>query len=222
MLMKKTVLTALCLIFVSQSPALAAGVVLVPGTENAPEIRIPDGIPMPPDPDGAAICWKGEDGFLIRLPDGWRNLPESAAHYNLCLMSIPDGSSAHDFPALLYPRIFSRFLSQSPADMADNAARVARRDLARAPGGENISIRAGESFVSDLNLPVEIRYFDNGPYPNVFEAVAYVMHDTSVLSLVLSAKTSDTRDTFLPALLKCAREVYPIQIKNERILKKHN
>lgn len=222
MLMKKNVLTALCLIFVSQSPALAAGAVLVPGTEDAPEIRIPDGIPMPSNPDGAAICWKGEDGFLIRLPAGWRNLPESAAYHKVCLMSIPDGASPHDFPALLYPRIFSRVKSRSPADTADNAAQVARRDLARAPGGENISIRPGESFVSALNLPVEIRYFDNGPYPNVFEAVAYVMHDTSVLGLVLSAKTRDARDIFLPALLKCAREVYPMQVKNERTRKKHD
>ena len=105
--------------------------------------------------------------------------------------------------------------------MADNAAQVARRDLARAPGGENISVHAGESFVSAPNLPVEIRYFDNGPYPNVFEAVAYVVHDTSVLGLVLSAKTRDARDAFLPALLKCARDVHPIQVKDARARQKN-
>lgn len=207
-------MTALCLLFVRQSSAIAAGTMLVPGTEHAPEIRVPDGTSLPPDPAGAAICWKGEDGFMIRLPDGWQNLPESAAYHNVCFMGIPAGSSARDFPALLYPRIFSRLKSRSPADTADTAAEVARRDLARAPGGENISIRAGKSFVTPLNLPVEIRYFDNGPYPNVFEAVAYVVHDTTVLSLVLSAKTRDARDTFFSALLESARAVTPVQINS--------
>ena len=216
MRMKQLLLKALCLLLASQPAAFAAETALVPNTEKSSDIHIADGVPMPPDPAEAAICWKNKTGFLIRLPEGWRNVPESATHYNLCLMGIPDGFHFHDVPALLYPQIFSRSLSQSPADVADKAAQVARRDLARAPGGENITVRAGESFVTSANLLVEVRYFDNGPYPNVFEAVAYVMHDTDVLSLVLSAKTKEARDTFLPALLKSAHEVLPMRINDER------
>jgi hypothetical protein len=84
------------------------------------------------------------------------------------------------------------------------------------PGGENISFRVGKNFTTPLDLPMEVRFFDNGPYPNVFEAVAYVTYDTAVLGLILSAKTREARDTFLPELLKSTREVYPIQVKDER------
>jgi hypothetical protein len=203
------------LLFVSQPAAFAAGTVLVPGTENSPEIRIPDGIPMPPDPAGAAICWRGEAGFLVSLPDGWRNAPDAAHQLNLCFMAISDDTGFNDAPAVLYPRIFVRSPGQSPADAADSAARAALKALARAHGGENISVRAGKSFATPLHLPVEVRYFDNGPYPNVFEAVAYVTHDTAVLGLILSAKTGEARDTFLPVLLKSAREAWPIQVKEQ-------
>jgi hypothetical protein len=212
----KTILAALCFLFANQAPAVAAGMVLVPGTENSPEIRIPDGIPMPPDPAGAAICWRGEAGFLIRLPDDWRNAPDAAQRFNVCFMAVSDGTNFNDAPATLYPRIFVRSPGQSPTDAADNAARNAHKALARAPGGENISIRAGKSFTTPLDLPVEVRYFDNGPYPNVFEAVAYVTHGAAVLGLILSAKTEEARDAFLPVLLKSAREAYPIQVKDER------
>jgi hypothetical protein len=216
MRIRETILTALCFLFVNQPTAFATGTVLVPGTENSPEIRIPDGIPMPSDPAGASICRRDEAGFLIRLPDGWQNIPDAANHFNLCFMAVSNGTNFNDAPAVVYPRIFVRSPGRSPADAADNAAQIALKALARAPGGENISLRVGESFTTPPGLPVEIRYFDNGPYPNVFEAVTYVTYDTAVLGLILSAKTREARDTFLPVLLKSAREVYPIQIKDKR------
>jgi hypothetical protein len=79
-----------------------------------------------------------------------------------------------------------------------------------------MSFSVGKSFTTPLDLPVEVRFFNNGPYPNVFEAVAYVTYDTAALGLILSAKTREARDTFLPELLKSAGEVYPIQVKDER------
>ena len=42
----------LCLFFAVQDAACATGTVLVPGTETSPEIRVPDGIPIPPEPAG--------------------------------------------------------------------------------------------------------------------------------------------------------------------------
>jgi hypothetical protein len=194
----------------------------VPGTENSPEIRIPDGIPMPPDPVGAAICWRDKAGFLVRLPDGWQNAPDVAYHFDVCFMAVSDGMNFHDAPAVLYPRIFVRSPGQSPEDTADVAVQIALKTLAHAPGGENISIRVGKSFTTPLDLPVEVRYFDNGPYPNVFEAVTYVTHDTAVLGLILSAKTREARDAFLPVLLKTARGVYPIEVRDERKSKRQD
>jgi hypothetical protein len=205
-----------CLLFAVLPSAFAAGTVLIPGTDTSPEFRVPDDISMPTEPAGAAICWLGEAGFLIGLPADWQNAPDAAAHFGLCLMGIPRGTQFNESPVTLYPRIFDRPPGQSPADLADAAAQMALEALSRAPGGENMSVRVGESFVTPLDLPVEIRYFDQGPHPNEFEAVAYVNYRTAALGLVLSATTKEARDAFLPALLQVAREVYPMQVRDER------
>jgi hypothetical protein len=103
-----------------------------------------------------------------------------------------------------------------PAQAADEAARFAIQALSRTPGGQNMTARTGDSFTTPQNLPVEVRFFDNGPHPNVFEAVAYVTYHTGTLGLILSAKTREARDTYLPALLQVAREVYPLEVKDQR------
>jgi hypothetical protein len=187
----------------------------VPGAEDAPEISIPDGIPMPLDPAGA-LCWLNESGFLVSLPAGWRNAPEAASRYNLCFMAISDDTNFHDDPVVLYPRVFARTSGQSPLDAADSVSQDTYKTLSSTPGGENVSIRAGKNFTTPLNLPVEVRYFDNGPYPNKFEAVAYVTYDSAVLALILSAKTQNARDTFLPVLRKIACDIYPMRVKDKR------
>jgi hypothetical protein len=218
--MRQRILSIIAFLCLGAFPAAAfaagAGTVLIPGSDTSPELRIPEGIPVPSDPVGAAICWRDEAGFLLRLPEGWRNVQEAAEKFQLCLMAIPEGTSFNDAPATLYPRIFARSPGQTPAAAATAAARAALKALSRAPGGENMAIRIGESFSTPLNLPVEIRYFDNGPFPNVFEAGAYVTYQTAVLSLILSARTREARNAFLPALRRVAEDAYPLLVKDER------
>ena len=123
-------------------PPFEAEAALGPDTKNSPGIRIPDSVPMPPDPDGTAIRRKGKAVFLLRPPEGRRNGPQSATRRNLCLAGIPDGSNFHDFPTLSHPLIFSLSPNRSLADTANNAAQVARWDPTRSgppPGlGERI------------------------------------------------------------------------------------
>jgi hypothetical protein len=165
---------------------------------------------------GGVICWRGESGFAIGLPKGWRDEPGAAQHFDVCFMAIPDGINFNDSPVILYPQVFNHPATETPAHAADLAARVARKDMSRKPGGKNMTVRTGESFTTPQGLHVEIRSFDNGPPPDAFEAAAYLTYHTGTLGLVLSAKTREARDAFLPALLQVAREVFPLNVTDER------
>jgi hypothetical protein len=214
-----SIITFLCLGAFSAATATtagAAGTVLIPGSDASPELRIPEGIPMPPDPVGAAICWRDEAGFLLRLPEGWQNVQEAAEKFQLCFMGIPAGTNFNDAPVTLYPRIFNRSADQTPAQAVDAAAQAALKALSRVPGGEKMTVRKANPFTTRLKLPVRLRYFDNGPFPNVFTVGAYVTYQTTVLGLILSAKTREARADFLPALRRVADGVYPLQVKSQR------
>ncbi|MCL1939939.1 MAG: hypothetical protein FWG04_04695 [Desulfovibrionaceae bacterium] len=211
--------SALCLAlaFLLSLPVLAANTpaACAPGMNPLPGSRVLVDIPMPPEPI-SAICWEDEAAFMVSLLDGWQNAPEAAERLGVCFMGILSGTNFDDSPAILYPRIFPRPLDQTPAQAADKAAQSVYRKLSRLPGGENMAVRPGKSFISPQDLPVEIRYFDNGPYPNVFEAAAYVTYHTASLGLILSATTRENRDAFLPVLLQVAREVYSMQVRDKR------
>ena len=173
-------------------------------------------VPVPSEQLDSAICWRGESGFVFGLPEGWQNDLQAAEQFNVCLMGVLNGTDFDNSPVILYPIAFDRSPDQSPKEVADSVAQASLEIMLRAPGGEKVSVRAGDSFTTPENLSVEVRYFDDGPHPNVFEAVAYVMHHTAALGLILSAKTIDARDQSLPALLQVARECVPMRVIDEQ------
>ena len=68
-------------------------------------------------------------------------------------------------------------------------------------------MRKEETYTAVSGRPFAIRFFDNGPPPNVAEAAAYTIHNDSMLIVVLSAKSAKDLAPYLPALYTALDEV---------------
>lgn len=155
------------------------------------------------------ICYRGSVGFVIGPPEGWVNLPETAAASGLCFMFVPAGYNFDNAPAVIYPNTGD---TKGDAGFVEILSEGTLQQMRRLPGGENTELLRGEPFVSACNLDFQPRYFNNGPSPNNFELVVYHIQDEVILLVVLSAKTEQARQDYLDDFMRMLDDIFPLQI----------
>lgn len=155
------------------------------------------------------ICYRGSVGFVIGPPEGWVNLPETAAASGLCFMFVPAGYNFDNAPAVIYPNTGD---AKGDADFVEILSEGMLQQMRRLLGGENTELLRGEPFVSACNLDFQPRYFNNGPSPNNFELVVYHIQDEVILLVVLSAKTEQARQDYLDDFMRMLDDIFPLQI----------
>lgn len=169
-----------------------------------PPVRDPGEIAEPED--SPVICYSETAAFLIKAPKGWDNDSETAAQLGVCAVYAPAGSGYHDGVAVLYPNVGTA-KGKNIEETADIQAEWIRSVLAKRPQGESISVRAGAGIRTAKGQEAAIRFYDQGPPPNEWEAAAYMQHNGRLLMLVLSAREKADRDAYIPQLEEAARQV---------------
>lgn len=164
--------------------------------------------PLEPDEAQGGICYWGPVGFMMGPPEGWVNLPEVAAASGLCFTFVPAGYDFDNAPAVIYPNMVD---AKGDDDFVEVLSQGMLRQMSRLPGGGNIQLVRGEPFLA-RNLDFELRYFNNGPYPNSFELVVYHIQDEVMLLVVLSAKTEQARQDYLDDFMRLLDDILPLQI----------
>lgn len=158
------------------------------------------------------ICYRGTYAYLLAVPDGWDNDPVAARRLGLCALLLPTGLGFDDAPAVMYPQMHARVGGETQEEAAQLQAEVTLRDFRKKPGGQQLSLRAGEPVVNSGGLVFAMRFFDNGPHPNVAEAAAYHAGENAVFNLVLSAFDAEGLAEYLPSLRRALDGVMPLRL----------
>lgn len=167
------------------------------------------------DEGAGVICYRGGEGYLLEVPPGWSNLRDKAAELGLCALLAPAGMDFADAPALLYP---SMAAGGSAADQADLIDALLADSLARfraAPGGAEVRISEGADVRLPNGLVFTLRYLDDGPAGNEFEAVAGHAGVDSIFLLTLSARTPAERLRYLSDFMRTLRGVEPYVVRGQ-------
>lgn len=191
------------------APALAAGQELppsVPGKDVCTPKSMEDG-----HADGV-ICYRGKAAFFLHAPDGWVNDPAAADTYKLCAVYVPAGSTFDTAPAVIYPRTIEAPLVDDLETIADTVAENTRAMLIHKPGGERLTISQTAPYTNGRGTPFALRLFNQGPRPNVAEAVAYTVHEDTVLIVVLSSFSAAQRDAGMQPLKNMLETVAPMDL----------
>lgn len=183
---------------------LLAVAMAIPAVAAPPEIAEPEA--------EAAICYLGVDGFVVVPPEGWVNLPEAAAAFGVCVMYVPAGHGFDDAPAVIYPRVVPLPGKAAGADPVQSLVDDMLEYFAGRPGGQQAEAALGPALVSESGLRFATRYFNRGPDPNNFELVAYHPAESSLLLLVLSARSEPERRAAEAALRQVAEAVIHMRV----------
>ena len=156
---------------------------------------------------GDAICYRENAAFVLPCPDGWVGDPEAASRLGLCGVYYPQGHTFDTAPVVMYPRLVSPLPGKSLEERAQKQAEFTQNSFRKLPGGQNLTVRKENTYTAGNGRAFAIRFFDNGPPPNVAEAAAYTIHNNSMLIVVLSAKSAKDLAPYLPALHAALDEV---------------
>ena len=164
-----------------------------PGSASAPEAF-------------SVICYSESAAFVIEPPEGWDNDSESASLLGLCAMYVPNGSSYFDASAKIYPNV-GPARGKTVEESADLQAEWIRSIMRKRSQGENVTIRKGTGLKSEKGQDIAIRYYEQGPPPNEWEAAAYLQYNGRLFMLVLNARDKTNRDERMHLLEEAARKV---------------
>lgn len=159
------------------------------------------------------IYYLGTVGFMVGPPEGWGNLPETAAALGVCFMFVPEGYDFDSAPAVMYANLNNAVNDvEGDDDLVEALAQNMLQKMRRLPGGEKVQLLHGESFVSARKLDFQQCYFNNGPPPNSFELVTYHVQGEVMLIAVLSAMTEQARQDYLADFMRMLDDVLAIQV----------
>ena len=204
------------LAFFSMNPAAAASAPneAASDQEEGADHLLPDpGEQMKPDVE-AVICYHNSAAFVVRPPTGWTNDRETASLLGVCAIYTPFGSTYSDATAVLYPNVGTA-RGKTIEETADTQAEWIRKTLSGRKSGEKTQVITGKGIRSEKGQNVAIRYFDQGPPPNEWEAAAYMQHDGQLFMLVLSAREKSDRDAAIGQLEEAARKVVSMDFRQE-------
>lgn len=168
-----------------------------------------------PEEGETVICYHETAGFIVSAPKGWVNDAEAASHLGICALYIPQGTSYNDAPAVIYPKAGTRGTDGSLHDTAKALAELGQKMLSSRPGGENLRLRQGKDIKTEGGETFALWYFDQGPPPNEWEAVAYLPKNTDVLLLVLSTRLEAAREAHMKDLEAVAHAVSTLDVEIE-------
>ncbi len=171
--------------------------------ENIPDLVVKNGQIDLADTEkytGSVLCYDDEAAFTLPLPDGWVSDPATAARFGLCGLYYPEGYNFNDAPVVMYPKLYQAFPGNSLEERAQKQAEVTQREFLNLPGGQNLIVRKEKPYTNAAGRTFALRFFDNGPRPNVAEAAAYTIHKDSIFIVVLSATSAGQLPPYLPVL----------------------
>lgn len=174
--------------------------------EEGADHLLPDPSDGPPPDTEAVICYHNSAAFVVRPPTGWTNDKGTATLLGVCAIYTPVGSNYNDAKAVLYPNVGTA-RGRTIEESADIQAEWIRKTLSSRKNGEKIQVRYGKGLRNEKGHGVAIRYYDQGPPPNEWEAAAYLQHNGQLLMLVLSAREKQDRDAAVAQLEEAASQV---------------
>lgn len=162
----------------------------------------------------STIFYYNSRGFVVVAPSGWEPRGETAARLGTDAFFVPVLEKGQPIQAFIYLKLGS---SDGTGDAAvDAQTAYITGDMAkRFPGtrpvlekGEGGAIASGQSFY--------LRRINHAPAPHSWESVVYLESDGVLLSLVLVCKSSVARQVYEPALLKMAKDMHMMEVRQER------
>lgn len=125
---------------------------------------------------------------------------------------MPEGSTFNDAPAAIY--VNSVDLAGDAETAVDAEAERSRARFAPARKGEGPFVRKGPPIVAKDGTTGHVRFFDQGPLQNEWEAVVYIPKNDAMLLLVLSARSKEDRDRYWEALEFIVRKMVAMNVGN--------
>lgn len=164
--------------------------------------------------DYGVVCYRNNDGMVLAFPDGWHVDLEVAERMGVCSMFLYGSEDFNKATGVMYPQVNKAPKSGKLEAIADAQAKIVAEQMDKKSEGQGPTVAKGDPIKTKSGLTFAIRYFDNGPYPNVAEASAYAIKGDTLFSVVLSAYDEDTLDELMPEMLNILETAKIIKVKD--------
>lgn len=120
-------------------------------------------------------------------PLGWKIDKKASENMGVCAVYILESKNFDDSPSIIYPRIASSdYLGEKGVDKQIEES----TNMLKATS-KSLKIIRDNDFKNKVDLKFKIRKFMNGPKPNSFEKIAYLVFKNRVFLAVYSAQTQE-------------------------------
>jgi hypothetical protein len=168
---------------------------------------------------GGIICHRDGVGFVVPVPEGWIADKDAGQQAGVCAFLYHREKTYNTATSVIFPQILP---TPAGADPVDEMAKYSLLHMSQMnpEGRPSPSIRPGPDSAlpeipgEDGKRPrFQTRYFDDIPWPQKFQLVAYLVDTNMTLLLVLSTGTKEERAVDESILRDIARRTIPIKIE---------